>query len=489
MAEKTADNKNLVKRVVLILIAVAIIAVGCIMPTPEGLTEGGKMAIVLMIAGLVLWVTEPIPMAVSGLAIMVLLPMFNVSPFLNTTNAATGAVTIGIWGNFISNVIFFVLASFGITAALLKTKIPNKIVLALMSLTKGSGKATVLVFMIAAAAISSFVSNLPVIALFAGIAMSSIVELEQKTDDSKHSKNLGRALMIGIAYAAGMGGMITPAGSALNIMTINMLAAATAETGAISVGFLQWVAVCAPIAIVMIVISWISLVTIFRVNKISDATMQSIKEKGESLGKLDSFDYKVLAVFLLMIVAWILSNWTKWDATMISVLGLALFFAPGIDALNWKEYVASVNWAIMLLIGCVQSIAGGIRDQGAAAWMFKSTVGKIGMSAGAITFAVAAILPLIHLIVPVGPAIIAISIFPLAGMAPALGVSAVTFAVIIAFNANTSFLLGLDSANMMTYRYGQWTMKDFFVAGIVPTIAMVALHATVLNPLVTLLGL
>ena len=172
MAEKTADNKNLVKRVVLILIAVAIIAVGCIMPTPEGLTEGGKMAIVLMIAGLVLWVTEPIPMAVSGLAIMVLLPMFNVSPFLNTTNAATGAVTIGIWGNFISNVIFFVLASFGITAALLKTKIPNKIVLALMSLTKGSGKATVLVFMIAAAAISSFVSNLPVIALFAGIAMN-----------------------------------------------------------------------------------------------------------------------------------------------------------------------------------------------------------------------------------------------------------------------------------------------------------------------------
>ena len=89
---------------------------------------------------------------------------------------------------------------------------------------------------------------------------------------------------------------------------------------------------------------------------------------------------------------------------------------------------------------------------------------------------------------PVGPAIIAVSIFPLAGMAPALGASPVTFAIIIAYNANASFLLGVDSCNMMTYKYNQWTMKDFVVAGIIPTVAMVLLHTFALAPLVAMVG-
>ena len=97
-------------------------------------------------------------------------------------------------------------------------------------------------------------------------------------------------------------------------------------------------------------------------------------------------------------------------------------------------------------------------------------------------------MPLLHLIIPVGPALIAISIFPLAGMAPAMGVSAAVFAIIIAYNANASFLLGVDSNNMMTFKYGQWTMKDFFIAGIIPTIAMILLHSFALAPLVALVG-
>ena len=54
--------------------------------------------------------------------------------------------------------------------------------------------------------------------------------------------------------------------------------------------------------------------------------------------------------------------------------------------------------------------------------------------------------------------------------------------------ANASFLLGVDSNNMMTFKYGQWTMKDFFIAGIIPTIAMILLHSFALAPLVALVG-
>ena len=489
-----ADNKNqaqgksLGTRIALIVAAAAIVCIAHFIPCPEGLTYAGKMAIGLMVAGIVLWVTEPVPMAMSGLVIMVMVPMFGISPYNNATDAATGAMTLGIWANFISNVIFFILASFGITSALLKTKVPAKIVFSLMKLTKGNAKTTVLMFMIATGVVSAFVSNLPCAALFAGIAMSNVIELEQKNAgaDTKHTKNLGKALMIGIPYAAIMGGMITPAGSALNIMTINMLRNAT--DGVASIAFLDWVIMCAPIAIVLLFVAWASVVLVFKTDRISDATVAAIRESGASIGKLDAFDWKALVIILGMIAAWIASNWTGWDATAIAVIGMALFFLPGIDVLNWKEFVSSVQWNIVLLIGCVQSIAGGIKDSGAAAWIFSSTVGKIGASATALVAAVAVVLPLLHLIVPVGPAIIAVSIFPLAGMAPALGASPVTFAIIIAYNANASFLLGVDSCNMMTYKYNQWTMKDFVVAGIIPTVAMVLLHTFALAPLVAMVG-
>ena len=469
------QGTSLGKRLALIGVAVAIIVIAHFLPTPEGLSYAGKMAIALMVSGIVLWVTEPVPMAISGLALMCLMPGFGIFPYNGTP---------GVWANFISNVIFFILASFGITSALLKTKIPTKIVFTLMHITKGNAKLTVLMFMIATAVISAFVSNLPCTALFAGIAMSSIIEVEQKNGTAKHAANLGKALMIGIAYASCMGGMITPAGSALNIMTLNMLGANAGFT----ISFLDWVIICAPIALILLVVCWLSVVFIFKTDRISEETMLAIEKSGASVGKLDGFDKKVLAILALMIVAWVASNWTGWDATAIAVAGLALFFLPGIDVLTWKEYIASVQWAIVLLIGCVQSIAGGIKEQGAASWLFGATVGKMAVSAFAVVAATAVALPLMRLIIPVGPALIAISLIPLAGMGPAMGVSAAVFAIIIAFNANTTFLLGVDSNNMLSFRYGYWKMTDFFKAGVLPTLAMMALHATVLAPLVAAVG-
>ena len=475
------QGPSLAKRLTCLGIALIIILAGWLLPTPDGLSFEGKMALSLMVAGIFLWVTEPVPVAVSGLVIMVSLPAFGILPFLNVTDPATGATTIGVWGGFISNVIFFILASFGITAALLKTKIPAKIVFALLQLTRGNSRATIGAFMVAAAILSFLISDLPCTALFTGIAVSSILKVQ---GCACGSSNLGKALMIGITYASVVGGQAIPSGSAMNVMAMNVL---TAHTG-ISISFLGWTSICLPIALVLIVFCWISVVLVFKPEPIAEETRACIERQGREAGRLEALDWKVIAIIAFTFVLWVASNWTGWDITAIAILCLALFFVPGIDVLTWKEYVSSVSWNIVLLIGCVQSIAGGIKQQGAASWLFSSTVGKLGASAGALIAATAVVMPLLHLIIPVGPALIAISIFPLAGMAPAMGVSAAVFAIIIAYNANASFLLGVDSNNMMTFKYGQWTMKDFFIAGIIPTIAMILLHSFALAPLVALVG-
>ena len=476
-----STGPSLKKRFACLGIACAIVALGWLAPTPEGLSFAGKMALALMVAGIFLWVTEPVPVAISGLVIMALLPAFGILPFLNVTDAATGATTIGVWGNFISNVIFFILASFGITAALLKTKIPTKIVFALLRLTRGNARATIGAFMAAAALLSLFISDLPCTALFTGIAVSSILRVQ---GCARGSSNLGKALMIGITYASVVGGQAIPSGSAMNVMAMNVLAA---HTG-VSVSFLGWTAICLPITLVLLVFCWASVVLVFKPEPIAEETRERIERQGREAGRLEALDWKVIAIVAFTFALWVASNWTGWDINAIAVLCLVLFFVPGIDVLTWREYVASVSWNIVLLIGCVQAIAGGVREQGAASWLFGSTVGTMTVSGGTVVAATAGLLPLLRLICPVGPAFIAICLIPLAGMAPALGVSPVVFAVIVGVNASTTFLMGVDSNNMLSHRHGYWNMVDFFRAGIIPTLAMVALHATVLSPLVALAG-
>lgn len=456
-------------RIAFVVIAVLIIAIAAITPSPEGLSGEGKMALAILLAGIVLWVAEPIPIAISALGLMVILPFFGVIE------------TASVWTSFISSVIFFILASFGITCALLKTKIPTKIVFFLFRFTKGRVRPTILAFMIAAGIVSLFVSDIPCTALFAGIAMSSILELE-KAEPGKSS--LGRTLMIGVAWGSVVGGQAMPSGSSLNIMAMGMI---ESNLG-VHMTFLQWTLICLPIAVILLIVCWLSLILLFKPEAISQTTIEAIEKKARSLGKLDALDIKVLVIMALVFVAWIASNWTGWDATTIAVFGCVAFFIPGIDALTWKEYLAGINWAIVLLIGGVQAIAGGISKQGSVSWILSSTVGKAASGATIFVIAAAVMLPLLRLAIPVGPAYIGICLIPLSAMAETLGVSVVALAVMVAINGSTTFLLGIDNNPMLTHSYGYWTMGDYFKAGIMPTIAMILCHSFLLVPLVTLVG-
>ena len=111
-------------------------------------------------------------------------------------------------------------------------------------------------------------------------------------------------------------------------------------------------------------------------------------------------------------------------------LGLVLLFVPGIDVLTMDEYVESVSWNILLLIGCVQSLASGMQQQGAAKWLLDATIGKLGIGAGALTLSSAFLVPVIRWFLPVGPALIAITLPPLCLLGMDVGVTPVFFAVI-----------------------------------------------------------
>lgn len=466
MNSETATSR----RIAYIGISIAILIIAWHIPNPAGLTHEGSMALALLIAGIFLWVTEPLPMPISALGLMTLLPVLGILPVKD------------VWLGFISSVIFFIMASFGITTALLKTKLSAKIVFLLLRLSKGNSRLTILAFMLASAFVSFFISDLPCVALFSGIAVSSVLEVE-KTEKKK--SNLGKGLMIGVVYGSVIGGQCLPTGSSLNIMAMGML---EANTG-IAISFLEWAAICTPLALAMLFVSWLVLTAMFKPEPISKSTINIIEHKATQVGRLEVLDIKVMAIMVITLGLWVASNWTGWDPTAIAVGSMLVFFIPGIDVLKWEEYVKGVAWNIILLTGGVQALAAGIQKQGTAKWLFDLSVGKLAIGPGIVVAAAAVFLPVLRLIIPVGPAFIAICLIPLSAIAGVVGASPVVFTVIVAVNASTTYLLGIDNASMLSYRYGYWTMGQYFRVGIAPTLAMMVLHAFALAPLVAAAGL
>ena len=270
----------------------------------------------------------------------------------------------------------------------------------------------------------------------------------------------------------------------LDVMAMGMLQSSMG----ISISFFDWAVICTPIALVLLVVAWASVILVHRPDPLSEATLRRLAEFSEQRERFDALDWKVLGIFALTFALWLASNWTGWDLTGIALLGLVLCFVPGIDVLTWDEFVESVSWNVILLIGSVQALAGGIREQGAASWFLKASLGKVALGSAALVAATAVVVPLIRLFIPVGPALIGTTLVPLCLMGQEFGVSPVFFTIVVAISASTSFANGLESASMVVHKYGYWTLVDYFKSGVIPTVALIVLHATVLLPLVTAMG-
>ncbi len=106
---------------------------------------------------------------------------------------------------------------------------------------KGTDK-LILALMIAAAFLSTIMSNVPVSAMMMSISMGIL----RATNAQPGKSRLGRTLMIGIPVAAMCGGIVTPGRSSLNVLAIGLFNAATGET----VTFFDWMMVGVPLCVV-----------------------------------------------------------------------------------------------------------------------------------------------------------------------------------------------------------------------------------------------
>ena len=301
------------------------------------------------------------------------------------------------------------------------------------------------------------ISNVAAAAVFIPVVLRFLEVYENEED----KKRTGKAYMISLPVASMIGGMMTPAGSSINMLTISML---EKNTG-ITISFVQWMVIGIPITLIMLPAAWVICVKIFRPAPLSEQKIRSYlqdasKELPERMGGKEIY---VLSVLLVMLVLWILSSWfPALQIAPVAITGLALFFLPGrLNVLTWNDFKRCVSLEAFILLGVMISMGNAITSSGLSVWLSDVIFPASFPSSTLLAVGFICLLTFILLVpIPVAPALVGMLSAPLVAFCERCGISPVLAMAAFGLCACNCYLLPLDTVPLITYSTGYYKMFD-----------------------------
>ena len=308
------------------------------------------------------WVTEAIPIYITGLIPIIVFPLFNIFEIQDISNSYAHPLVLLFLGGFI------------IASAMESCGLHKRIALNILSLSGTSPSKIIAGFMITTASISMWVSNTASTIMMLPIATSVITIFvnQNRTED----RDFTIPLLLAIAYSASLGGIATLIGTPTNIMLASILS----DNYKFNISFFDWLKIGLPITIILLPLVWFILTrVVFTVSKSkSNALELTIKKLKEEIGKPTYAERIVGIVFFLTAIFWILRKFINnyfninINDTSIGLFGaLLLFIIPiskGKRACDWST-ANKIPWGVLLLVGGGIALSKAFTSSGLADWI------------------------------------------------------------------------------------------------------------------------
>ncbi|KAB8154972.1 DASS family sodium-coupled anion symporter [Kordia sp. TARA_039_SRF] len=306
------------------------------------------------------WITEVVSISVTALIPLTFFPVFGIMPIKDV------AVNYG------HPIIFLFFGGFVLALALEKVNLHRRVALSIIKLTGTSPNKIILGFMLATAFLSMWISNTATTVVMLPIAYSVIELLMNDADGfTKKDRNFALSMMLGIAYAANVGGIATLIGTPPNVV----LAGFMENEYNYSISFLQWMLVGIPFAILMLFFIYHVLTKIMYPNKLAsfEKSGEIISREMEKLGKIKTAEVIVLTIFIIAITLWIGKNYINslfpnlnLSDTTISMLAAFACFTVSHHknpVLAWND-TQRLPWGILILFGGGLALASALSNVG-----------------------------------------------------------------------------------------------------------------------------
>lgn len=314
------------------------------------------------------WITEAMPIAGTALLPLILMPQLGILK-IDLVSA-----------NYMHPTVLLYMGGFLLATGIEKWDLHKRIALNIINLLGTDLRRIVLGFILATGLLSMWISNSATALMMLPIGLAVVTQFKEQLGPSNQllADSLGKNIMLGIAYAASIGGMATLIGTPTNAI----LSAVVKEMYDYSIAFDEWMLFGLPFSLILLGICWYYLVAVgnplpksFRLGDAKTVVSAQL----QSLGKITFEEKIVLAVFGLVCFSWITRSFflakmiPGIDDTIIVLVGVVLLLLlpssrSGERILDWKT-AEKIPWGVLILFGGGLALAEGFKETGLAEWI------------------------------------------------------------------------------------------------------------------------
>lgn len=323
-----------------------------ILPAPTGLAAPAWLATGLAFTMALWWLTESLPLAATALLPLAAAPLLGLAALDEVASAYSDPVIILFLGGFF------------VAKAIEMSDLHRRLAFTLINAAGTRPDRVLAAVMAATAFLSLWISNTASAMVIAPVAAAIPATHDERPE-------FGTTLMLSVAFAATCGGM----GSLIGTPPNAIFAAHLKASYGIEVSFVQWALLGVPVALILLVATWIVLKRLVPQGKSAPLTISLPDQPG----RMTRAERRVATVAALTAGAWVCRPLIDWlfpnlgltDAGIAMIAAVALFLVPdgaGGRLLNW-EGVATVRWDVLILFGGGLALAALLDQTGLATWI------------------------------------------------------------------------------------------------------------------------
>jgi len=416
-----------------------------LLPASSGMLEGldaARVALGLSIfaAVAVLWLTEALPLALTALLVPLVAAMMRARPLKDSL------------ASFADPLIFLFLGGFALATALSRHGVDRWFARRILH---GAGERFLpsawLIFA-ATAFVSMWISNTATTAMVLPLCIGLLGALGR---DGRHAANEA-FLLLGVAYAASIGGLGTIVGSPPNGIVARQL----------GIGFGQWMSFGVVVVAVLLPLMVGVLHVVTRPGNVDCRGWRDEVNLGKS-------SRPVMAVFVMVAVLWAGGAWvgpalgiTKGYDTLVSLLGVVL--VVGGRMITWDEFEKGTPWGVLLLFGGGLALGEVLRDTGGSLYLARAVAAASHGLPMLLVVGVVVLFTVFLTELASNTAVAALMVPVFSVAAGELGVTAALMVIPLGLAASCAFMLPVATApNALVHATGMVPQRLMMKAGLV----------------------
>jgi sodium-dependent dicarboxylate transporter 2/3/5 len=422
---------------------IIVIGVLALFSPPQGLSIHGYRALILFAGTIFLWVSGILPMAVTALLSMALLPLAGIMGEKQ------------VFAQFGNESVFFILGAFILAAAMTGTGLSARLARTMLARYGRTPRRLAMTVFFLAAGLSFCMSEHAVAAMLFPVVTEIADSLGLKPGKSSYA----RLLFMAIAWGCIIGGIATFLGGARAPLAVGMLREGTG----LDFSFAEWTLAAIMIVVPLLAIGFFILVRFFPIDIDDvDRGRQFLGRKRLEMGKPSANELITAVIVFLTIGSWMIFG-RQLGLANIAILATAALFA--FRVVSWEKIEEYVNWGIILMYGGSIALASALEKSGAALWLVNKGLAAFSPS----PLAIIAVISLVAIILTecISHAAVVAILMPIGlGLAKSTGMDPKVITLAIALPAGLAYCLPMGTpATAIVYGSGFLNSRDIIVSG------------------------